>query len=1082
MIQLHAIWHDHRLHLWGESSASAEAAAPLASPAMGPGDHPEGPGDHPGALDCAALHAVMGELSADGLLASIAEESGLTLWLPTRHGRVLSSHDPGVQGVQDEVELAVWRVPTLALIPADAIDFLSSLDHPLPVAGADPAGADSLRFWSRLGRYVLSLLARRQFVPDLEPNGGRGADGGGAPRANWRVVVPDTDELGWLQQVAGAMPPVCRAVAPAGPRVPDAVEVVEDFLHTCADAVIRRLLTEDEFFHQIHERATGDAPLEVRWLAALMAEVRELPVPADALLDFHNHLRAWIGRIDGDEAIPTRIAFCLRSPDEPFGDPDEGPDASAPGPDGDLPPADREAAPAGHWRVDLLLQTLDASETLHDLAEIWADSGANPGVLRRNLANRREHLLAELERAVEVFPQLQDALSGGAPTSVFLSAVNAHAFIRDCAPLLEARGFAVLLPDWARQSRRRLGLRLHVQPAGSVAGVSGAGRLGLGSLVDFEWRVAVGDAELSQEDFERMRVQRAPLVRLHGEWIALDPDAIDAAADFLEAQRSGRMTLGQAIRATAGAEELEAGLPVVGIEGAAWIEQLLRTAGTLTVDGMDQPASFLGELRPYQQRGLEWLAFMQRIGIGACLADDMGLGKTIQLIALLLAEREAESAFDGDAAPGPTLIFAPMTVVGNWRRELERFAPRLRVMVHHGTERLSGDAFVAEAAACDVVVTTYALGHRDQEILERVAWRRIVLDEAQKIKNPAAAQTIAIRKLPSTYRVALTGTPLENHLSELWSIMEMLNPGLLGSAARFRKRFAVPIERMGDRQRAEQLRGLIRPFVLRRVKDDPDVSCDLPEKMEMQVFCNLTPEQAALYEQVVGTTLSEVESASGIRRRGVILAALTRLKQICNHPVQYLRDASPLDGRSGKCERLVEMLEEVIAEGDAALVFTQFREMGDLLVRVLTERLHTEVLFLHGSTTAKARQKMIDRFQDPASGVRIFLLSLRAGGLGLNLTAANHVFHFDRWWNPAVEAQATDRAYRIGQTRRVQVHKFVCMGTIEDRIDRMLTEKLALADQIVGSGDEWLTGLSTEELRACLSLSRDAVGEVADGR
>jgi SNF2 family DNA or RNA helicase len=535
------------------------------------------------------------------------------------------------------------------------------------------------------------------------------------------------------------------------------------------------------------------------------------------------------------------------------------------------------------------------------------------------------------------------------------------------------------------------------------------------------------------------------------------------------------MSLGDALRTAAGAEEIAAGLPIAGIDGSSWIERLLRSAGDMQLEHVDQPAGFLGTLRPYQLRGLQWLVFMQRVGIGACLADDMGLGKTIQLIALLLEERLL-----GDC-PGPTLIFAPMTVVGNWRREIERFAPALKVLVHHGPERATGDAFVTAAQAHDVVISTYALGHRDQDVLGRVAWHRIALDEAQKIKNPAAAQTIAIRGLGGAYRVALTGTPLENHLSELWSIMEMLNPGLLGSAARFRKRFAVPIERMGDNQRAAQLRSLIRPFVLRRTKNDPDVACDLPEKMEMQVYCNLTPEQAGLYEQVVDATLGEVESATGIRRRGVILAALTRLKQICNHPVQYLRDGSRLDERSGKCERLVEMLEEVIAEDDAALIFTQFREMGGLLAALLTERLHTEVLFLHGGTTAAGRQRMIDRFQDPASGVRIFLLSLRAGGLGLNLTAANHVFHFDRWWNPSVEAQATDRAHRIGQTRRVQVHKFVCLGTIEDRIDRMLTEKLALADSIVGSGDEWLTGLSTEELRDCLRLSRDAVGEMTNG-
>jgi SNF2 family DNA or RNA helicase len=468
---------------------------------------------------------------------------------------------------------------------------------------------------------------------------------------------------------------------------------------------------------------------------------------------------------------------------------------------------------------------------------------------------------------------------------------------------------------------------------------------------------------------------------------------------------------------------------------------------------------------------LHWLAFLDRLGIGACLADDMGLGKTIQLIALLLHERRLGSS------PGPTLLFAPMSVVGNWQREIERFGKSLKVLVHHGPLRLGGDAFRTAATAHDVVITTYGLAAREFNDFSCVGWHRIALDEAQKIKNPSANQTIALRQLTGTRRIALTGTPVENHLSELWSIMEMLNPGLLGSAAAFRSRFAVPIEKMGDQQRVDQLRRLIHPFVLRRLKSDPKVLQDLPEKMEMRVFCNLTPEQARLYEQTVAKLMDQVDVATGIRRRGLILATLTHLKQICNHPAHFLGDGSSLEDRSGKCERIVEMLEEVLEEGDAALVFTQYREMGDLLHKMIAKRLHIELPFLHGGTSMKKRNEMIDKFQDPASSYRVFLLSLRAGGFGLNLTKANHVFHFDRWWNPAVEEQATDRAHRIGQTRRVQVHKFVCIGTVEERIDKLLSEKSALADRIVGSGDDWITGLSTVELRDYLALSADAVSE-----
>src|SRR6185437_883298 len=355
---------------------------------------------------------------------------------------------------------------------------------------------------------------------------------------------------------------------------------------------------------------------------------------------------------------------------------------------------------------------------------------------------------------------------------------------------------------------------------------------------------------------------------------------------------------------------------------------------------------------------------------------------------------------------------------------------------------------------------------------------RIALDEAQKIKNPSAASSIAIRSLTSPRRVALTGTPIENHLSELWSIMDVLNPGLLGSAREFRERFAVPIEKLLDKDRSEHLRRMIRPFVLRRTKTDPQIASDLPEKIEMKVFCNLTVEQAALYERATSEMLNQIDAATGIRRRGLILAILTRLKQICDHPalLEETPASASLDKRSGKCERLLDMLEEVIDEGESALVFTQYAQMGTLLQRILTQRFRSPIFYLHGGTPQKQRDEMVNAFQS-ATQPAIFILSLRAGGLGLNLTAASHVFHFDRWWNPAVENQATDRAHRIGQQRKVQVHKFIAVGTVEERIDRLLTEKTHLAETIVGGGEDWLTELSTADLREYVRLSEQAVSE-----
>jgi len=420
-------------------------------------------------------------------------------------------------------------------------------------------------------------------------------------------------------------------------------------------------------------------------------------------------------------------------------------------------------------------------------------------------------------------------------------------------------------------------------------------------------------------------------------------------------------------------------------------------------------------------------------------------------------------------------VICPTSIVGNWKREVHRFAPGLRVMVHHGSGRAREAEFVAAAQQHDVVISTYGLARRDLDYLIQVSWSDVILDEAQNIKNPHAKQTQAIRKLRTANRIAMTGTPIENRLSELWSIMQFLNPGFLGSQAGFRKTFALPIERYQDKMATERLKGLVEPLILRRVKTDPTVIQDLPDKLEMKVYCNLTAEQATLYEAVAKESLERIASAKekGIERRGVVLGALMRLKQVCNHPAHFLGDGSALPGRSGKLDRLGEMMDEALSIGDRALVFTQFAQMGHMLRAYLQTLFGVEVLFLHGGTPQKRRDHMIARFQQARDGPPIFVLSLKAGGTGLNLTAANHVFHFDRWWNPAVEDQATDRAFRIGQTRDVQVHKFICAGSLEERIDELIESKRALAESVIGAGEGWLTELSTDELRDIMTLRRE---------
>jgi SNF2 family DNA or RNA helicase len=454
----------------------------------------------------------------------------------------------------------------------------------------------------------------------------------------------------------------------------------------------------------------------------------------------------------------------------------------------------------------------------------------------------------------------------------------------------------------------------------------------------------------------------------------------------------------------------------------------------------------------------------------------MGLGKTIQVLALLLHLEER------DELGHPVLLICPTSVVSNWRKEAERFAPALRVLIHHGPERHEGERFQREAARHHLVVSTYSLVHRDLERLSGVRWSGLVLDEAQNIKNPQAKQTRSLRNLSAPRRIALTGTPIENRLSELWSIMEFLNPGYLGSEAGFRRRYALPIERYRDAAATGELRRLVEPFVLRRVKTDPAVIKDLPSKNEMKVYCNLTQEQATLYQAVVSESLEKIEESEGIGRKGEVLAALTRLKQICNHPAHFLADGSSLPHRSGKLTRLTEMLEELLAEGDRALVFTQYAEMGKLIQRHLRDALSIDVLFLHGAVPAPERERLIGAFQEDREGPPVFVLSLKAGGFGLNLTEARHVFHYDRWWNPAVEDQATDRAFRIGQKQSVSVYKFICAGTVEEKVDELAERKKELAESVILSGEGFITELSTESLRELFELRKEALDSLEPER
>ncbi|TMC24805.1 MAG: DEAD/DEAH box helicase [Chloroflexi bacterium] len=913
------------------------------------------------------------------------------------------------------------------------------------------AFGSSLRFWAEAAKFTFGLLTKQSFVPALQEFR---RDNAPFYRAAWEaVLVGEDDER--MHLLSTLMPAICWAHVSPSERfssLPQAM--LSHFLNQTIDAFVRENLSEKDLHpSRRSNRRSAAASLAEQWLPALAADdaTATLKAPAEELHGFTGAMQAWLNQLQPVAAnAPFRTCFRLEPPSE-----------------------DNENGSA--WQVSYYLQANDDRSLLVPAEKVWKERSSTLTFLKRQFENPQERLLTDLGKASRLFPAIEESLRTARPQDLRLTTEEAYTFLRQSVPLLEQSGFGVLVPSWWQKPAARLKVKLKVKPKEDAK--TGAGLMGFDSIVTYDWMVAVGNTTLSEKEFEKLVKLKMPLVQVRGQWIELRPEEIEAAIAFFEKKHSnGDMTLGEALRLGLGQEQSAVGLQVIDIEGQGWIKELMdKLTNSRKITTIESPSTLHGKLRPYQLKGVSWLAFLKQFGFGACLADDMGLGKTLELITLLLHDRSAQN---GASQPGPTLVICPMSIVGNWHRELQRFAPSLSVMVHHGAERLSDEAFREEARKHDIVITTYALALRDKEHLAPVEWEYVVLDEAQNIKNESAKQTRAIRSLNARHRIALTGTPVENRLSELWSIMDFLNPNYLGSGTDFRKKFGIPIEKYHDASRAESLKRMIQPFVLRRLKTDKAIIQDLPDKMEMKVFCNLTQEQASLYEAVVKEMIEKIEQAEeGIERKGLILSTLLRLKQVCNHPAQFVGDGSSLPGRSGKLARLEEMLAEALAAGDKALIFTQFAEMGSMLRHHLQETLGCEVLFLHGGTSKKQRDAMVQRFQEDRRGAPIFILSLKAGGVGLNLTAANHVFHFDRWWNPAVENQATDRAFRIGQHRNVQVHKFVCVGTLEERIDLMIERKKVLAESIVGSGENWLTEMSTDQLKELFALSREAVGE-----
>lgn len=965
---------------------------------------------------------------------------------------------------EKKVGLESFMIPVLHFsIPVTTKElrkFLTLLFDPDSVQGIDErldrmsfVKSPSVELLLQILDFTDALLHSQQFIPAIVPTDARPTFG----TASWKSILSKQDSARVRSIIESGPAEFFSYISTArGSPNPTPGDILHFLVDSLVDTSVRRALD----YHQ-HEFGFDDLqakPLD-EFLRLLSDPSRSTYESLSTRGRVPEVLEEWRNRVV-QKLEPAHLAMRL----------------SPPG----LYETTDETLAENYWEVALGLAPADGSDEFIDGIS-FANAIKELELLELTPASAELLFLRKMTQAATHSAEISTLLSSARLTRFYLESEQVLEFVGKTSSALAAlEGVTLILPAVLRDSIRPR-IRVTSKPIRS-----GNSLLGRDAIFSFDAKVHLGDRELDASEIRKLIKADSPVVKLDSGWIFVDQDGLHMALRYLEKHKNQReLTFSELLSDTIDDFDQSEMIEIERPDPNALIE-MLRIGRSMGPIIFSEPEGFPLPLREYQKRGVEWLASLEQVGLGACLADDMGLGKTAQIIALLAMERDnwlnqfgvtpgdetmlGPSAIsqDGLVDTFATLIIAPVSVVNNWRREIVRFFPSLKVHIHHGTRRLEGLEFIDKATGVDVFITSYSLLNRDIGLLSAIRWKRVVLDEAQNIKNSTTNVSRAAVSLKAHSRIALTGTPVENHTGELWSIMNFINPHMFGSLANFRNKFSIPIERDKNEMAIKSLARAVSPFILRRLKTDKSIVPDLPEKIEVKEYCGLSDRQLILYQAAVDQLRDKLSQGTQMQRRGAILASIMRLKQICNHP--NVIDTEPgLVGNSVKLDRLEQILEEILDRGEKAIIFTQFAVFGKHLQHHLQERLSRRVLYLNGEVPMTRRDEMVTEFQS-ANGPEVFVLSLKAGGTGLNLTAANHVIHFDRWWNSAVETQATDRAFRIGQRKDVVVTKLICEGTLEEKIDTIIETKRQLAENLISGGEAWITEMSDDEVLELLTL------------